>query len=360
MSLLISPSFNEINLDSLVLRRLKDYPQNCSHFIDCITKAISQDYDEITCAFAENLIRIDQNGFDEYGYFSIGKDIWMICEANSIEPLGYEVITRKRGGCIKIGPTFLNQSARGLGYAKKAIEGLLKEYKNIGARKVYLTAPLNHESTAILDFYRLKFKFEAILSNHYSANSSERICGRFLVNSQLDIPVMPRVHLGQKAITEIFIDDFCNISNEEFYEFLQTNMNKSYNDIDPSFIDGLINSMSRNFETKYEEKGKKVFLATQNSKLEGVSVATLKRGGIFKVAPFLLSDDFITNNNVNRILFEIEKCAIEKDRRKITIFISAIDIAIANILSINNYFCEGILREPYKVGIDMIVYSKFL
>lgn len=360
MSILRSPSFDEIRLETIVLRRFRNYPQYCSHFIDCITTTISKDYAEITSAFAESLIRIDQKGFDEFGYFSIGKDIWMICGRNSIEPLGYEVITRKRGGCIKIGPTFLIPSVRGKGYASKAIEGLLKEYEKVGARKVYVTAPLNHESTAILDFFRLKLKVEAILSNHYSDNSSERVCGRFLGNSREEIPVIPRVNLGQYDITEVLINDIHNVGKEEFKEFILLNMSKTYDDIDQQFIDNLIESVSRDFDKKYEEKGKKVFLAAYNSKLGGVSVATLKRGGVFKVAPFLVADDFITKDNVKRMLAKMEICAKEKSRRKITIFIAAKDVVVANILSNNAYICEGILREPYKVGFDMIVFSKFL
>lgn len=360
MSILVFHSVDEIKLDTLVLRRLKKYPQYYEHFSDCITNAICNDYEEITYAFAENLIRIDKNGFDEFGYFSIGKDIWMICKANSIVPLGYEVITLKRGGCIKIGPTFIEPFARGFGYAHKAIEGLLKEYSGMGIRKAYVTAPLNHEATAYLDFFKLNFKFEAILSSHYSVNSSERVCGRFLKNSIINKPNKPRVNLGTLKITEILINNIEKVCKKELEGFIISNMKKSYDDIDFVFIDNLLKSVSRDFDKKYEEKGKKLFLAIHDSETEGIAVATLKRGGVFKVSPFLFSDNFVTYDNINSMLCELEKCAIENKRRKITIFISAIDITIATILSRNKYISEGILREPYKQGVDMIVFSKFL
>lgn len=63
------PLLEQINGNDIVIKRLRDCPEYAEDFIYSITNAIDKAYDEITTSFAENLIRIDKNGFDEYGFF---------------------------------------------------------------------------------------------------------------------------------------------------------------------------------------------------------------------------------------------------------------------------------------------------
>lgn len=47
-------------------------------------------------------------------------------------------------------------------------------------------------------------------------------------------------------------------------------------------------------------------------------------------------------------------------RRKITIILPVSCIAMINAILAHGYVSEGILREPYKRSVDMVVLSKFL
>jgi hypothetical protein len=357
---LVEPKLSVVELDKIILRRLKDYPDYHKEFIGAVTNSIKNDYDEITDDFAKNLIAVDKKGYDEFGYFTLGKDIWLIFDKNTNEFLGFEVITRKRGGSIKLGPTYLKPEARGGGYAVQMIEGLCRIYASKGARKVYVTAPLGHKSTAILDFNHLNLKLEAILHNHYSKGSSERICGKFINDNSSVNTMVPRVKSGNKKIINIYEDGLRYVEYDEFSEFIIENMKPNYNDIDHTFVESIFNGVKMGIETKYEKKGKVAFTFFSNDAFEGIAVAALKRGGVFKVAPFLLTDECITMVNVTNIIKKIEEYAMKYKRRKITILLPVRDLNIANILSQNYFISEGVLREPYKDGVDIVVFSKEL
>ena len=360
MSILNEPAVQMINYEDIILKRLKNFPEHEEDFIRSITGAIEKDYDEISIAFAKSLLKIDKKGFDEFGFFTLGKDIWIIFDKSSECLLGYEVITRKRGGCIKLGPTYIKPYARGKRYAVKAIDGLSNVYKNMGARKIYVTAPLSHNATAVLDFQYLALNLEAILYNHYSTKSSERISGRFIGQHEDRINISPRVKYGSNKLHSVLVNCLGDNSIEDFTEFVVQNMHRDYDDIDNNFVNSILKGVDRGIDSAYEKKGKLLVSAFSEASLEGVAIITLKRGGVMKVIPFLLKDDYVSYENVKRILSVIENCAEKYNRRKITFFISARDVNITNILSSNQYMCEGVIREPYKKGIDMVILSKFL
>lgn len=360
MERLEMPLLKQVKGNSIVIKRLRDYPEYTEKFERSITKAIGKEYDEISASFAQNLVKIDRMGFDEYGFFTLGKDVWIIFDKDEECLLGYEVITRKRGGCIKLGPTYIEPSQRGKGYAIQAIRELINVYKDLGVRKVYVTAPLGNQGTVSLDFQHLSFKLEALLHKHYSDKGSERVCGKFIVERREDIPLIPRIHYGTRKFDRILINDFGNYSPKKFSDFIVRNMSIDYDDIDKSFVNGLCNSMNVGLDASYERKGKLLINSFSNTSLESVAVITLKRGGVMKVNPLIITDDFLSLENIVCILEIIEKKAIEYQRRKITFLISVRDLIVVNVLSYNQYICEGVIREPYKSGVDMLVLSRFL
>src|SRR6185437_13871690 len=122
------PAGTEFQASGFILRRLRADSEAASLFLGEATSAIGALYDEITPAFAKNLVDIDRQGHDPNGYFSLGKEVWVARDTVTDELLGFEVITRKRGGSIKLGPTLVLASARGRGLAVRMIERLLEEY----------------------------------------------------------------------------------------------------------------------------------------------------------------------------------------------------------------------------------------
>lgn len=77
MSEILEHKNNEFNSEKLTIKRLKDFPSYQNNFITFVTNSIKNDnYEEIDQNFAKRLIEIDKMGFDEYGFFIIGKKIY--------------------------------------------------------------------------------------------------------------------------------------------------------------------------------------------------------------------------------------------------------------------------------------------
>lgn len=346
------------NFNKLTIKRLKDFPNYQNDFITLVTNSIKNDYEEIDQNFAKRLIEIDKMGFDEYGFFTLGKDIWLAFYDDI--PIGFEVITRKRGGSIKLGPTYISSKYRGKGFATEMIDRICKKYVKNGIRKVYVTAPISNYSTAILDYSKLNLKLEAILCKNYSKSSSERVCGKVFTNRNNDDKLVIRVNQGTKLLTKIFKNELMKINFKTLNDFVCKNMQNYFNDIDITFTKTIIDASNEKNKLIYEHKGKDSFAVLDSDKIECLIVATPKRGGNYKVSPFLISDDYLNETNIIKIVKELENSANLLNRRKISIFIPVGEIVIANVLSLQQYFCEGILKEPYKENCDVIIFSKFL
>ena len=88
-------------------------------------------------------------------------------------------------------------------------------------------------------------------------------------------------------------------------------------------------------------------------------MATSKRGGAYKVIPFILNEDFVNSVNIEKILGEIEQHAKILNRKKVTIFVP---VQRFSLLSMFSNFCvsEGVLKAPYKKNQDIAIMSKFL
>lgn len=349
-----------IVLPHFQLTRLKNYPDYYDLFIEKVTTSIEQYYDEITPDFARNLLNIEIEGRDPNGFFTMGKDIWVAISNDDNRIIGFEVITRKRGGSIKLGPTYMEKDIRNHGYASEMIDGLIGVYKSCGFRKIYVTAPLSHKSTAVLDYCKLKFKLEAILCKHYAVNSSDRVCGLVFDNAASEKSLCLRIDSGERLITQYSRDLEKSIDVALFSTFIIQNMKEYFSDIDKNFVKSILNGIQTGICNQYEKKGKCVIFGWHNEQLVATVVATKKRGGVLKIVPFLIEDEYVNRINVSQILKEIDKVVKENSRKKITIFIPVTDIVVSNLISENGYVAEGILREPYKREIDVIVFSKFI
>ncbi len=364
--LLAPPKECEIEFNDLRLVRLKCNPKYEHMFIENTTMSIKDTYAEITNDFARNLVKVDRLGYDPVGYFTIGKEVWLALTKSSNEFIGFEVVTRKRGGCIKIGPTYIDPHMRGKGYAEKMISSLCESYRAMGARKIYVTAPLSNAPTAVLDFQKLHLKMEALLSRHYHTKSSERVCGKFLEDnrsaesstpSRLELSLADNTH----ANVSIEINNLpTKLPLSLLSNFIRTNMSHYYDDIDDDFVTAMVNSTKVRPEV-YEKKAKiLVTIVHSETKLAGIAALTPKRGGSLKVSPLIIDHKVVCKKVLGDLLDAITLQARRINRRKITIILPAPCIAMIDIILAHGYVSEGILREPYKRSVDMVVLSKFL
>lgn len=340
------------------LERLKEHLDYADEFVYNVTSSIENDYQEIDSLFAKNLIYSELNG-ERYGFFSLQKEIWVLIAEQDKKIYGFEVVTLKRGGSLKLGPTYIAASIRGKAYAQLMIQSICKHYATNGWRKVYVTAPLMNKAAGKLDFEKLGFTMEAVLKKQYSDNSNERISSLFLKECKESRKIPVNIDYGNKKIRGIRqVDRDSEFASIEKF-FLQ-NMRDYYNDIDQSFFDNLKNRILAGIDVRYEEKGKVMFCIYDEMNLVGGFICTLKRGGGIKIAPLLIDRKYINPNNIKRVLDRIISYAKEKKRRKITIFVPNNEISLINGIIDNGFNCEGMLREPYKEGVDMSLMVKFI
>lgn len=350
-----SPKNRRVTGNGIILKRLSDIKDYREVFITNVLEAIQNDYDEVTPEFARNLIAIDGHGDDPYGYFTLGKEVWAAFDLDD-DFIGFEVITRKRGGSIKLGPTVVCPQKRGKQYAFKIISLLLDIYRGAGARKVYVTAPMSNEPTLSLDFAQLELQLEAILGDHYREGSAERVCGRLLMPATYK-GFVPRV--GYIVAPIVTYKNGVTVSEEVMRKFVIQNMRLDYDDIDISFTKAILRGATQ--KTKgYERKPKIVLTLLDKKKLVGLSVIAPKRGGTYKVAPFLVAPTYRSRQAVELLASATLDKAQRASCRKLTYVLPVRDCNIITVLTAAGFYGEGILRSPYKPGCDMVVLSKKL
>jgi GNAT superfamily N-acetyltransferase len=338
----------EIITADVTLRRLRDAREHRDQFLELTTQAIGADYDEITPAFARNLTDIDDAGFDRHGYFSLGKEVWVATANTAL--IGFEVITRKRGGSIKLGPTIIQPAARGKGYAGKIINNLISAYERSGVRKVYVTAPLSNDPTAILDFRDLHLTIEAFLRDHYRPRSIERVAGKLL---RFGIP-QPLTIAGTRNSQLTFAWREAQPLEPEARHLLATSMPHQYDDIDDEFVDAVEAAIARGLQTTYEQKGKAALLIQEDGQPRGIAICSPKRGGTLKVAPFIFPAELATPTAVRAAVDVLQTFARKHQRRKLFVLLPVTNWQVLRAMLAFGGTFEGALREPYKPGVDVI------
>lgn len=358
---LYRPTVNEVRSRSVVLTRLfaDDRGGANDRFVEMATEIIGGSYEDITRRFALNIAEIDARGFDAFGYFTIGKEVWVARKPGSPEVIGFEVITRKRGGSIKLGPTLLSERFRKQGLAVKVIQTLLPQYTAAGARKVYVTAPLDHAATAALDLRSLGLQVEAILRRQYRDGGAERVFGRLLQTSQ-NRGIPARVVTDPDGPSIDVVRGLASLDLKEFQSFVLSAMADAYDDIDDSFVEAILSAHRRGVEAHYEEKGKVAYTLWAGARFVGAAICTPKRGGAVKVGPVLIKPGLVSRRALLEVVRQLGQDMRKAKRRKLFFMVPTIDWNVICVLSDLGLVMEGILREPYKKGCDVVVMSEFL
>jgi GNAT superfamily N-acetyltransferase len=355
------PLGTDFESEGFVLRRLKHDFEAASLFLRETTSVIGALYDEITPEFAKNLIEIDRQGEDPNGYFSLGKEVWVAREASTAEILGFEVITRKRGGSIKLGPTLVLPKAQGRHLAVRMINRLIHEYALVGARKVYVTAPLVKDALSIIDFRDLQLRLEAILKSQYREGSWERVAGRVLRPAPAG-GITPQLSIAPNTVAGVHITTGIDPGAETvFQQFLLASMIDEYDDIDESFTRAVANAAERGFRAPYEKKGKIIFCVWSSGQLIGAAICSPKRGGAIKIAPLLIAPPYRSNGILTLLLDTIAGTFRAHEKRKLFLLVPISSWWLVSLsLQLPHFYIEGVLREPYKPAIDVAVISTFL
>lgn len=314
------------------------------------TEVIGENYNQIDESFASAIVEADREGFDARGHLTKGKKIRVILIRG--RKAGFVVTTQKLGGSIKFGPFILLPEFRRQGYGPTVRRKLDDRLRESGVRKTYSTVPDNHYALKYL--LKSGYAVEAHLRYQYSPNHGDLVLGRVLseVAKPPEPPVPARDEISNAEITQ-------NLNPTEFRSYVMSEIGKYFDGITPAFVEQLLNARERFDPLHPEGKGKRIFTIQDNEKhVHGAVVCSVKRGGAVKLSPFLLNAPIHIGE---KLLKTAEReMTFAGITRKFYSHIPISDSALISMLECSGYSPEGVLHEPYRPGVHMMVLAKVL
>ncbi|MFB6225196.1 MAG: hypothetical protein ABEI13_01945 [Candidatus Paceibacteria bacterium] len=143
---------------------------------------------------------------------------------------------------------------------------------------------------------------------------------------------------------------------DEFEEFVIDSMNYWCTEIDKSFVQSVQEAEYRHLNKDLSKKGKRVYIGHKSEKIRSIVIASKKRGGSIEISPFLTNS---MGSSIDQFLDFVEKDLSEVfEFRKLYTFVPRLDHELLEFFLQNGYNPEGLLREPYRKGINMVFLGK--
>ena len=309
-------------------------PEDFQAFKEFFVEAIMSWYPDTTLKTADSIIAKHKLGFDSVGYFTKKKTIWKGTDETN-NTVAFTVTSEKRGGSVKFGPTMVDKEKRnrGIGSAFRLL--VENYYQDLGFRKAYSTANIKNRP-GINYILKIGYKIELHLKRHYSKATDEVVLSRMLNP--------PSVAEKTSVI-------------ENYPKYITDYMDAYYDDIDNTYFENINKTATTNHsftENCYIGKRKYVF---QNDSERLYAVVFPKRGGCAKISSLILNDNEISSTDFVRNLIDIHK---NTPVHKLYTFIPAEKYNDVLLLKKLGFFTEGIIAEPYKRNIDLIMLSFFM
>lgn len=310
---------------------------------------VPDEYAEIDNTFTDHIIESHNKGKDPYGYFTLMKNIHTLIYKSDVA--GFTVTTWKRGHSVKYGPTVLKEEYQGRGLGPRFRKKLDRQLKSKGVHKVYSTIP-EHAANAYNYLIDSGYQIEAHMRRQYNEGHNELVFGKLLSKTTSS----NQTQLNRAKLENL---EFNIGSNDyhEFGEFVIENMEPWYSGIDDDFICAVQEAEGRDLEKDLSKKGKRVYIGTAEDDIKCVLIASRKRGGAIKLSPLLTT---VSGPAVGKFLQFAEDNILESGSvRKFYSHVPLIDTELINEFKSSGYEIEGVIREPYKKGVDMVFLGKF-
>lgn len=287
---------------------------------------------------------------DYFGYFTKRKTIWSFYKEPLNHPIGFTVVTEKRGGSIKFGPSVLQRAYRGLGLGSDfriLVEGCYPY-----ARKAYNTLP-DTNLAALSYVLKAGYKVEAHLLDQYREGQGEFVVGKLFHE---DVKSGSDRNFPRQDVTGILsVQRAGQIPLEKLHRIVSTLLSGSYDEIDEGFVNGILRACAGE-SVMLSHKTKQLFIATRSGTPIGLIVATPKRGGALKCSPIALrsrdSEAFVS------LLHHAVNAFPQRHVRKLYMHVPDVDCWMLQQTKAYGFEAEGILRQPYREGVDMTVLGK--
>lgn len=317
-----------------------------------VIKEIGPKYLDITEKYAIQALNIHKQGYDPVGFLTLKKEIISILnERKSL--IGFCVLTYKRGGSVKTGPTIFLKRYQKHGYGILLRKALEEKLKQEGMRKVYCTSSSNNKAV-VRYLLASGYKVEIQLAKQYGIYD-ELVFGKFLIETpSQNIPlVLPDLQKNPGILHEVNIEKL----KTQFVDFIQKQFSIDVIEISKKVAKNFVRDSFRSKDLTYEDKPKKIFAFSFRNKIGATALLLPKRGGSIKCV--LLSS--VKNVKLIReMINKVEEYAIQENRHRLYFTIPENRLDIIHALKEENYKIEGILHSPYKANVNFYVIFKSL
>lgn len=286
------------------------------------------------------------------GFLTAKKKILSVFNENK-QLIGFSVLTYKRGGSVKTGPTMFFESHRANGYGQIFRHALDKRLRQEKQRKVYCTSTVtNREVIGYL--LRSDYRIECQLQSHYGM-FDELVFGKLLA-PETKLPLDYKFPAATRAPSCLIHHDPSEFE-KHLAVFMQREFSRDIAQIDLKIAKNFIKDACRKIDLTYEEKPKKLIFATLSSSVSILCICLPKRGGALKS---VLLSSISCSNAVSKVVLAVEKYARSEGRHKLYFTVPEFRQDLTITLKDLGYRTEGILRSPYKKSVDIFLMAKFL
>lgn len=326
---------------------------SADQFAGVLLDELPKHYGEVDTSFTLSLLKTADQTRDPHGYFTQAKRIFWLTLQD--EPIGFTVVSMKRGGSVKIGPTGIVKTHRRQGLAtllRDVVEAHLEQV--LDCRKLYVTIATTNLPALLFNLGR-GYRVEAMLRSQYRDGIDEIVLGRFRDEARMTPSVKSQSASSSAALSPVRASRIASPTTSLVRSLLEERMHGLYDEIDPSYFAAIADACAPPRQS-YPLKGKQLFVVRRGDAVTGVTVYVPKRGGASKLSPLMVDDE----NSAGELLSSVERYALETGRRKLYAHIPLAGLSSVRWLFERGYILEGVLREPYRKNVDLAVIGKCL
>lgn len=335
---------------------LREYlPSEASDdFKQLLLKELPRFYDEVDESFPDSILSNAGSGRDPFGYFTTGKQIF----ASYIDGqcAGFTVVTMKRGGSAKIGPTAVFPEFRRRGVATRLRDAVeAKLFQDYGVRKIYMTVSTLNGPALMFNLKR-GFQTEGVLREQYREGGDEIVLGalnpRHTARSRYAADALtPSFTAGGSDQAALWNDP----SLDELQAFLAPRIEPYFDGIERGFYESIIAACQESRQ-RYDQKGKRLVVSRADGELTAAAVYVPKRGGSVKLSPCIADSEAAARALIDTCV----SVARSEGRRKIYVHLPDAMLEFASLLGAMGFAVEAQMREAYKPGMNMLVLGQVL
>lgn len=321
--------------------------ENEERFVEEVGQHIGGTYLETGVAYGRKLIEVAKRDYDPEGIFTISKHILDIYKEGVL--CGFIVITEKKGGAIKTGPTILFRYARQRHYGRKIRRRLHNGARVAGIRKVYCTAPFSNEA-AFKYLIASGYQIEAHLKLQYHTNHDEFVFGYLVAAAETQEVSYSR------AVEPVDQFNVAEKDDPEVAMVLKEEMKNIFMEVSEQWVIEQLGASTRTL-LRIEGEGKpRVIFSGRNTAVKCVALCSAKRGGSVKI---VLLTKTAHRKSLIRFLSYIEENMRQlfPGVRKFYATVPTGDIDVGAAFCSRGYEKEGVLRRPYNSICDFHIWS---